>query len=304
MTQLQFDLLGEIINTETSDTEKVLEAPVVNPSVKHVVCYSGGETSGIVAYEVARHYGPENMILINHDINPWVEHWDIKRYKTELAESIGVPITYANMPGWDEKDQFDVSVEAKAFKAGVHPLCTNRLKTAPFHKWLETTYPLDPETGRNDEIIIYYGFEAGETERIERRRRILQAKGYQSAYPLAEWSNTISSTREFGVNPPETYDIWKHANCTGCLRAGRQHWYVVYCRRRDVWEKAKAAEAIIGYSILKDTYLKDLEPRFEAMRIAGIQADEKTKAATFWAAAKRILGYRPKEDEVSCELLV
>jgi hypothetical protein len=220
----------------------------------------------------------------------------------ELAERLGVEITYANMPGWNEKDQFDVCVEAKAFKAGVHPLCTNRLKTTPFNKWLDDHSPPDPETGRNDEIIIYYGFEAGETERIERRRSILQAKGYRSAYPLAEWKNTIKSTREIGVAPPETYQIWKHANCTGCLRAGKQHWYVVYCRRPDVWEKAKRAESLIGYSILKDVYLEELEPKFEAMRKAGIQADEKTKAATFWAAARRILGSQPKEDEVACEL--
>lgn len=298
--QTQFDFLNGGIILPLSQSKG--DHPQVDPGVKHVVCYSGGETSGIVAYEVTRRYGAENVILINHDINPSVEHWDIKRYKVELAEQLGVEITYANMPGWDEKDQFDVCVDAKAFKAGVHPLCTNRLKTKPFHKWLDVHFPLDPATGRNEGVIIYYGFESGETERIERRRGILQAKGYRSAYPLAEWDNTIQSTREIGVAPPETYQIWKHANCTGCLRAGKQHWYVVYCRRRDVWEKAKKAERLIGYSILKDSYLKDLEPRFEEMRRAGIHADEKTKAATFWAAAKKILGARPKEEETVCEL--
>jgi hypothetical protein len=49
--------------------------------MKHVVCHSGGEASGIVAIEVARRFGPENTILMNHDINPQVEHWDIKRFR-------------------------------------------------------------------------------------------------------------------------------------------------------------------------------------------------------------------------------
>lgn len=267
---------------------------------KHVICYSGGEASGIVAIEVAQRYGPENTILINHDINPWVEHWDIKRFKNELADYLGIPITYANHPEWESKDQFDVCVDAKAFKVGVHPLCTNRLKTAPFHKWLDKEYPIDAKTGQNENVVLYYGFETGETVRIERRRRILQEKGYESDYPLATWENTISSTREVGIEPPVTYEIYKHANCVGCLRAGRHHWYVVYCRRPDVWEKAKKAESTIGYSIIKGVYLQDLENKFQAMKKAGIQADEKMNSATFWAKAKKIIGAQPVEETVGC----
>lgn len=270
----------------------------------HIVCYSGGETSGIVAHEVVQRYGPENVILINHDINPSVEHWDIKRFKKELADYLTIPITYANHPEWDKKDQFDVCMDAKAFKVDFHPLCTNRLKTAPFHKWLAACFPVDLESGRNDNVILYYGFEASEPDRISRRRRILNEKGYQSAFPLAEWENIISSTREIGIEPPETYEIWKHANCIGCLRAGRQHWYVVYCLRRDVWEKAKYAESVIGYSIIKGDYLRDLELKFESMRRAGIQADEKMKSQTFWAHARKILGKQPAEEKATCEVFI
>jgi hypothetical protein len=269
---------------------------------KHIVCYSGGEASGIVAVEVAKRYGSENMILINHDINPRVEHWDIKRFKTELAKYLGVNITYANHPEWESKDQFDVCIDAKAFKVGVHPLCTNRLKTAPFHIWLDKEFPIDPETGRNDNVILYYGFEDGETARIERRTRILREKGYDSEYPLATWKRTISSTREVGVEPPITYEIYKHANCVGCLRAGRHHWYVVYCRRPDIWEKAKQAEDTIGYSIIKGVYLRELESKFAAMKKVGITADEKMKSATFWAQSRRILGAQEKEEVSVCEV--
>lgn len=270
----------------------------------HVVCYSGGETSGIVAYEVVRRNILDQVILINHDINPSAEHWDIKRFKVELANLLSFPITYVNHPDWETKDQFDVCMDAKAFKIDFHPLCTNRLKTAPFHKWLEENYPVDPETGRNDDILIYYGFEAGETDRINRRRSILAEKGYRSCFPLAEWPGVIKSTQEIGVEPPKTYQIWKHANCVGCLRAGQQHWYVVYCRRRDVWEKAKRAESVIGYSILrvnnKPAFLIELEPKFETMRLLGIPADEKTKPGAFWAKAKKILGAQPAEELAGC----
>ncbi|MFC5402305.1 hypothetical protein [Cohnella soli] len=264
--------------------------------IKHIVCYSGGETSGIVAYEVVKRFGPENVILLNHDISANVEDTDIKRYKIELASALGVPITYANMESWEVMDQFDVCLQAKAFKAGMHPICTSRLKTRPFERWLKENYPADPETGRQEHAIIYYGFEAKEQARIDRRTRIMNEKGYAVEFPVANWAGCIKSTREIGVEPPHTYEVWKHANCIGCLRAGRQHWYVVYCRRPDIWEKAKITEAAIGYSILRidnePVFLKEMEDQFRAMKEAGIEATEKVSPTRFWRETKRILKER------------
>lgn len=86
--------------------------------MSHVVCYSGGHSSALVAVEVVRRFGPGDVILLNHDINPLVEDSDIKRFKREVAEHLGLPITYANHPDIESKDQFGVVVDAKAFKVG------------------------------------------------------------------------------------------------------------------------------------------------------------------------------------------
>lgn len=51
----------------------------------HVVCYSGGKGSGEVAVEVVHRHGPDNVILLNHNINSTSEDDDIQRYKEELA---------------------------------------------------------------------------------------------------------------------------------------------------------------------------------------------------------------------------
>ena len=53
---------------------------------KHIVCYSGGHSSALVAIEVVRKYGKENVILLNHDINPRFENNDIKRFKKEVSD--------------------------------------------------------------------------------------------------------------------------------------------------------------------------------------------------------------------------
>lgn len=186
---------------------------------KHIVCYSGGQASALVAIEVVRQYGTANIVLLNHDINPNVEDADIKRFKQEVAAYLGLPITYANCLGIQDPerlpDQFEVCMIAKAFKVGDgSELCTNRLKTAPFFNWLKVnTSP--------DAAIIYYGFDTKERDRIIRRTKILGAMGYETDYPLANWQRTVHSTKEVGIEPPLVYAQYKHGNCVGCLKAGK-----------------------------------------------------------------------------------
>ena len=81
----------------------------------------------------------------------------------------------------------------------------------------------------------------------------MRSMGYKTEYPLANWERTIFNTEEIGISKPVTYRIYKHANCIGCLKAGRQHWYVVYCLRPDIFN-LKEAEKEIGYSIIKDVF--------------------------------------------------
>lgn len=270
---------------------------------KHIVCYSGGHSSVLVAVEVARGFGPENTILLNHDINPRTEEKDIKRFKQEVADYLGLPITYANHPQWDTKDQFDVVVDAKAFKVGNGTaLCTHRLKTQPFEKYLKEFHP-------EKDVVIYYGFDANEMHRVQRRRQILGVQGYATDYPLALWpaeKRTIHSTKEIGIEPPNGYNIFKHANCTGCLKAGKQHWYIVYLHRPDLWQKAKEAEEEIGYSILKEGELVTLEPMFEKMRALGITTTEHENPMTFFARVRKTLkaDIQADDDIKPCECFV
>jgi predicted adenine nucleotide alpha hydrolase (AANH) superfamily ATPase len=86
--------------------------------VKRIVCFSGGDSSATVAVEVARKYGIRNLIILNHNIHPKYEDQDIKRFKQEVAEYIGVNITYANYGGITDPlklpSQFKVCTDAGA----------------------------------------------------------------------------------------------------------------------------------------------------------------------------------------------
>lgn len=270
--------------------------------MKYIVCYSGGHSSALVVIEVFRKYGKDNIVLLNHDINANVEHQDIKRFKQEIADYIGVPVTYANHKNFETMDQFDISKKHGGFLAGggsrgsMSAVCTRDLKTTPFHKWLEENVP-------DKECVIYYGFDKFEMHRIQRRSSILGQMGYKSDYPLALWERTIQSTKEIGIEPPLTYGVWKHANCVGCLKGGKQHWYTVFVHRPDVFQKAKESEEFLDYTIIKGTSLSELEPLFENMKCLGIEASEKTPAHTFWAQAKTVLKQQDG-DEKPCECVI
>lgn len=317
--------------------------------LKHLVCYSGGHSSALVAIEVCRRFGKENTILLNHDISPKYESKDIKRFKREVADYLEIPITYANyndLPVDELPSQFEVCINEKSF---INPhtrqaLCTSILKTKPFHDYLDLVFP-------DKNCVIYYGFDQVEFHRIERRKTILNDMGYESDYPLGlwgdnafekfilwlekelekerkknkkeesviidlfsqkdtisailnidlkisnknDWKRTIESTEDVNISPPNTYDNFKHANCVGCLKGGKQHWYCVYCLRYDVFEEAKESEEIIGYTIIKGISLSELEKDFEKMKCAGIEPSEHIPSWKFWKEAKKFT--QPSQDE-------
>lgn len=257
--------------------------------MKHLVCYSGGHSSALVAIEVTRRYGKENVILLNHNISPKVEHEDIKRFKKEVADYLGTDITYANYSDYENMTPIDICLKHSAFdlKPG-QSICTNRLKTEPFKKFLKDSFPVIAGD-INEDVTVYYGFDKEETHRINRRVGIMASMGYKTDYPLALWERTIQNTEEIGIERPITYEIFKHANCIGCLKAGRQHWYAVWCMRSDIFEEALNAERQIGYSIINGVYLEELLPKFNAMKCRGIVPTELVKHQTFWAAVRKEL---------------
>lgn len=269
---------------------------------KYIVCYSGGHSSALVAVEAVRKAGKDNVILLNHNISGKVEHEEVKRFKQEVADYLGIKITYANMPGWETETPLKICVKKCAFKIDLSKVpCTYNLKTLPFQKWLSEHYPATEEQP-NEEIVVLYGFDATEPQRIKRRSEIMASMGYKTDYPLAHWERTIQNIEEIGVKRPITYDTFKHANCIGCLKAGRQHWYAVYCLYPEIFKEAVEAEELIGHSIIKGVFLKELVPQFRIMRKLGITPEDKSSSQSFWATAKKkIKEYEKDKDNRLCE---
>ncbi len=262
---------------------------------KLVVCYSGGHSSGLCAINAVKKYGKENVILLNHDINPSIEEPDIKRFKNEVAEYLGLEITYANHDSWDKATPVSVCVDAKAWKVDRGSiLCTNRLKTEPFYRWLRENDPDKKNT-------YIYGFDTTkrELERAQRRAQRMGVEGFKTDFPLIRWNLAITSTKDIGIDPPLVYGKFKHANCTGCLKAGWLHWYIVYCERPDIWKEAVEGEDLIDYSIHRDFYLYEKEELFSKMKKLGIEGNEHINSNKFWSDTKKCLTkYESELDEL------
>lgn len=267
--------------------------------MRHIVLHSGGHSSGLVAIEVCRRFGAENVTLLNHDLPSLVEADDIKRFKREIAEFVGLPITYVNHAD-PSANQFSVCVQAQAFKVDSgSELCTSRLKTEPFMRWMN-------ENHADKNCIVYYGFDKDEMHRVQRRSSIMAVLGYRTDFPVALWNErTIHQSIEIGIKKPLGYSRFKHANCIGCLKAGWQHWYIVYCTRPDIWLLGKEAEESIGYAIHHDesgpVYLEDMESKFSAMRCAGIPATEHIPHQRFWSQATKIIDIHVQPSLLPCE---
>lgn len=266
---------------------------------KHIICFSGGKSSALVACMVVQKFGNENVILLNHEVR--AEPLDVERFENEVASYLRLPITYANadQSKYPTLTPYEVSQKDRAFgvKQGVNNnvLCTSRLKTEPFDKWLEENY----EEGD----IIYYGFDKDEVKRIQRRSSFLGQRGYKTDYPLALWENPLDDTfLEFiQVKPPMQYKVFKHANCVGCIKGGQLHWLCIYVHKREVFDQFKELELELGHSIIKGAFLEDLEPKFEAtVKLGGINITEHQNGPSFWARVRRLL----KEKEIGQKTLL
>lgn len=153
-----------------------------------------------------------------------------------------------------------------------------------------------------EDVVFLYGFDKNETNRIQRRIGIMANMGYKCDFPLAFWDNPVKSSDEFGIKRPSTYDIYKHANCRGCLKAGKQSWYITYCLHPDIWAEAVLAEKEIGHSIIKDCYLEELEPTFKKMKCRGVNPSEVQKSpAKFWSEVKKALPVEGQLSFLPCE---
>lgn len=230
-----------------------------------------------------------------------VEHADIKRFKQEVADYLGLEITYANSDDYENMPPLKVALKRKGFAINHGTaFCTNELKTKPFAKYLEE------HCQDRDEFVVMYGFDEAEVERVDRRTIIMRSMRFKTEYPLANWTReerTIFSTEEIGIEKPITYKLFLHANCCGCLKGGKQHWYVVYCIRRDIFDMAVQTERELGRTIINGCSLESLVPVYKELISKNICPNDYEHNSKFWARVRKAIPEDPNAMPCDCSFL-
>lgn len=222
--------------------------------MKHIVQFSGGAASAYVAWLVAHEHGSENTVLLFHDTK--TEHEDNTRFRKQVSEYVGVPITEVS----DGRDLWQLIDDEHCLPSSFIPFCTRILKAEQGEKYLKEL---------DESFILYNGLGVDEWRRVQRATARAASLGRQLCCPLVDLRITDAEVKriireEWKICLPSAYKTIEHANCIPCFKAGKGHWFRVWKYHREAFDKAVGYEAKIGHTVFKGEPLKDLAAKWEA----------------------------------------
>lgn len=197
--------------------------------VKHIVAFSGGLASAVVAKIVADEH--KNTMLLYHATN--TEPKDNDRFRRDVSEYIGTPITEDS----DGRDIWDLFSDEKYLGNGRNTMCSRVLKQDRSLKYVLKNLP----------AILYFGFTVEEWRRAQNVSARYASKGIVTEFPLID--RQISKrdcehrvTSCWGLEKPSMYDWAEHANCVPCIKGKKAYWGLIYKFEPKAWHRAVKAE--------------------------------------------------------------
>lgn len=133
--------------------------------------------------------------------------------------------------------------------------CTNWLKKRVRKEW-EFEH-------REYDITYVWGFDCTEKHRAERLEETMIE--FEHCFPLISRNLSKADTHAMciflNVKRPLMYDLgYNNNNCIGCIKGGMGYWNKIRVDFPEVFESRAKLERDIGYSILKECFLDELDP--------------------------------------------
>lgn len=218
--------------------------------MKHIVMFSGGAASSVVAKIVADEH-PNDTILLHTPTG--AEHEDADRFRQQVADFIGLPITVeaANKTLWEMVESY------KQIPNDSIPYCTERLKLIPQDRYLKRLEK------QKESFIIYLGLGVDEWRRIQRVWARNEAKGRKAVFCLMDLRMNGEDCKkiireEWKICLPEPYKYLPHNNCIPCYKAGKGNWYKVWKHYPERFFRAAAAERQASNTVFDGFTLDEL----------------------------------------------
>jgi 3'-phosphoadenosine 5'-phosphosulfate sulfotransferase (PAPS reductase)/FAD synthetase len=198
--------------------------------MKHIVGFSGGAASSVVADIVAKKY-PDTTILLFHDTK--TEPKDNDRFRKDISNYINIPITNDS----DGRNIWQVFKDCGYLGNGRNTMCSRILKQERSLKFLKA----------NPESILYIGFTIDEWRRAQRTFARYQKHGIKVCFPLIDEKITKDECTHkikdcWGIKLPKMYKWAQHANCIPCVKGKKAYWGLIYMFERKAWDRAVQAE--------------------------------------------------------------
>lgn len=184
-------------------------------------------------------------------------HEDNKRFISDCEKAIGKEIKVIKS---SEYRSVEDAVRAfGGFKAGNgFAPCTNWLKKRVRKQW--------EEEHKDCEITYVWGFDASKRERNRAENTVESMPEFEHEFPLIDKGLTKEEVHGlfyslFDFDRPKMYDLgYPNNNCIGCVKGGMGYWNRIRKDFPDVFESRAKLERLVGYSILKQCYLDELDP--------------------------------------------
>lgn len=219
---------------------------------KKLAWFSCGITSAVACKLAIEQYGKENVILIYIEIDS--AHPDNERFIKDCEKWFGVEILRRRSEKY--KDQFDV-IEKVKYVNGVNGApCTLQLKK-------NVRYSIEKEFDFDGQI---FGFEFVKKEINRAIRFAEQYPNSKPFYPLIDAKLTKEMCADIilmnGIKLPTMYELGFHNNnCIGCVKGGKGYWNHIRKHFPLHFDKMVELENLVGNSCIKNTFLKDLNPK-------------------------------------------
>lgn len=223
--------------------------------MKHIVMFSGGAASSVVAEMVAKRY-PNDTILLHTPTG--AEHPDADRFRAQVAEYIGLPITIEAA----KKTLWEMVESNKHMPGEALPWCTARLKLRPQERYFKQLENI------GEKFIQYVGFGFDEWRRVQRVFARHELNSRKIEFPLFDARLTGDNCKkiireEWKICLPEPYLYLSHNNCIPCYKGGRGHWYKVWKHYPEQFWRAARAEDRAANTVFDGVTLYELAARWE-----------------------------------------
>lgn len=222
--------------------------------LKHIVLFSGGAASSCIACLVAQEH--KDTILLHTPT--YSEHPDADRFRKQVANYIGLPITIQA----DGRDIWQLIDDENCLPSNWIPFCTRILKQEQTKKFIQNL---------NDDFILYYGYGVDEWRRVQKQSVRFEQIGWKAQYPLFERKISDLQVKDTIKNVwriclPEPYKYLEHNNCIPCWKGGKGHFQRVAKYYPEYFLKAIEKEKQIGHTVFKDCTLQDIWDEVQAKK--------------------------------------